>query len=86
MFGLKRVKAENEVLKQELADLKQKYQTDVTALEKQLQETQQLVRTAQQEHHNSDAYRYSNILYSIGQVQLVKFSHLRIPIVTYGVS
>ena len=52
MFGLKRIKSENEALKQELADLKKKYQTDVTALEKQLQETQQLVRTAQQEHHN----------------------------------
>ncbi|ELF5344864.1 methyl-accepting chemotaxis protein [Vibrio furnissii] len=54
MFGLKRIKSENELLKQELADLKQKYQTDVAALENQLQEVQQLVRSAQQEHHYSD--------------------------------
>ncbi|WP_422108972.1 hypothetical protein [Vibrio owensii] len=46
MFGLKRIKAENEALKQELADLKQKYQTDVAVLENQLQETQQLVGSA----------------------------------------
>lgn len=54
MFGFKRIKSENELLKQELADLKQKYQTDVAALENQLQEVQQLVRSAQQEHHYSD--------------------------------
>ncbi|MDK9774488.1 methyl-accepting chemotaxis protein [Vibrio sp. B181a] len=61
MFGLKRIKSENEALKQEIADLKKKYQTDVTALEKQLQETQQLVRTAQQEHHNSDELMSSSL-------------------------
>lgn len=61
MFGLKRIKSENEALKQELADLKKKYQTDVTALEKQLQETQQLVRTAQQEHNNSDELMSSSL-------------------------
>ncbi len=61
MFGLKRIKSENELLKQELADLKQKYQTDVAALENQLQEAQQLVRSAQQEHHNSDELMSSSL-------------------------
>ena len=57
MFGLKN--KENDALKQELADLKQKYQTDVAALEKQLQETQLLAHSVQQEHHNSNALMLS---------------------------
>ncbi|WP_425670518.1 hypothetical protein ACPSL3_17700 [Vibrio owensii] len=61
MFGSKRIKAENEALKQELADLKQKYQTDVAVLENQLQETQQLVGSAQQDHHNCDELMSSSL-------------------------
>ena len=52
---------ENEALKQELEDLKQKYQTNVTALENQLQETQQFVRFAQQEHNDSDELMSSSL-------------------------
>ena len=54
MFGFEKNNIENEALKQELADLKQKYQTDVAALENQLQEALLLVRSVQQEHHNSN--------------------------------
>ncbi|EAS64533.1 hypothetical protein VAS14_02406 [Photobacterium angustum S14] len=45
MFGRKRIETENKALKQELADLKVKYQADITALEEKLQETQQLIQS-----------------------------------------
>lgn len=54
MFGIKRIKLENEVLKQELADLKKKYEADVNALESQFQNSQHIVQSAQQEQHHSD--------------------------------
>lgn len=52
MFGIKRIKLENERLKQELVDLNNKYKADVITLENQLQESQQLVQSIQQEQHN----------------------------------
>ncbi|GIU51872.1 chemotaxis protein [Shewanella sairae] len=61
MFGFKKNKIENEVLKQELEDLKQNYQTDVAALKNQLQEAQKLVRSVQQEHHISDELMSSSL-------------------------
>lgn len=45
---------ENEALKLELTDLKQKYQIDVANLESQLQEIQLLVGSAENKFHNSD--------------------------------
>lgn len=43
MFRLNRVKAENEALKKELSDLKNKYQTDIQKLEDLLQKAKQQV-------------------------------------------
>ena len=54
MFGIKRIKLENEALKKELAELKKKYNNDVSALDNQLQESQLLVQASQQEHHNGN--------------------------------
>ncbi|OCH50689.1 MULTISPECIES: methyl-accepting chemotaxis protein [Vibrio] len=61
MFGFKKYKIENEVLKQELADLKQNYQTDIAALKSQLQDAQQLGRSVQQEQHISDELMSSSL-------------------------
>lgn len=54
MFGIKRIKLENEELKKELAELKKKYNNDVSTLDNQLQESQLLVQASQQEHHNGN--------------------------------
>ncbi|NOE09200.1 methyl-accepting chemotaxis protein [Vibrio cholerae] len=61
MFGLQRIKLENEVLKQELADFKKSYQLEVAALESQLSERQQLVDSLQQKHINIDALMLSSL-------------------------
>ncbi|MEK0272337.1 chemotaxis protein, partial [Vibrio vulnificus] len=61
MFGLQRIKLENEALKQELVDLKKSYQLEVAALESQLSERQQLVDSLQQKHINIDALMLSSL-------------------------
>ena len=61
MFGLTRIKSENVALKQELAELKQKYKADIAALEKLHQGAQQLIRTAQQKHQNSSGLMSSSL-------------------------
>lgn len=71
MFRLKKIKMENEALKLELADLKQKYKTDVADLEIQLQETQQRVGFALKELHNSDELM-SSILKGGGMIQTIR--------------
>lgn len=71
MFRLKKIKMENEALKLELADLKQKYKTDVANLEIQLQETQQRVGSALKELHNSDELMLS-ILKGGGMLQTIR--------------
>ncbi|WP_373913356.1 hypothetical protein [Vibrio parahaemolyticus] len=52
---------ENEALKQELASLKDKYQTDVETLERQLKEAKQLLNTAQQRYESSDELMSSSL-------------------------
>lgn len=61
MFGSKKLKMENEALKQELASLKDKYQTDVETLERQLKEAKQLLNTAQQRYESSDELMSSSL-------------------------
>ncbi|MGF1904362.1 methyl-accepting chemotaxis protein [Aliivibrio salmonicida] len=61
MFGLKRVKAENEALKKELSNLQQKYQADIVALESQLQDAKQQVSSAQQRYQSSDGLISSSL-------------------------
>ncbi|AAW85367.1 methyl-accepting chemotaxis protein [Aliivibrio fischeri ES114] len=61
MFRLNRVKAENEALKKELSDLKNKYQTDIQKLEDQLQEAKQQVISVQQDYQSSDGLISSSL-------------------------
>ncbi|MEK0272628.1 chemotaxis protein, partial [Vibrio vulnificus] len=61
MFGLQRIKLENEALKQELVDLKKSYQLEVAALESQISERQQLVDSLQQKYINIDALMLSSL-------------------------
>ncbi len=61
MFGLQRIKLENEALKKELANLKNNHQLEITALESQIQEGYQLVDSLQQENINIDALMLSSL-------------------------
>ncbi len=61
MFGIKRIKLENEALKQEIAELKQKHKTDVDALGNRLIKYQQLTESAQQEQHISKEMMASSL-------------------------
>lgn len=76
MFGIKRIKLENERLKQELIDLNNKYKADVITLENQLQESQQLVQSIQQEQRNcnemlSDCLKGGDMLKTI-QTEMIE--------------
>lgn len=59
MIGLQRVKTENKNLKQELENLKQKYEIDISELKNQLQTTQEQAMAKQQEIHNGGALMLS---------------------------
>lgn len=52
---------ENEALKQELDALKQVYQSNVTVLENQLQETQRLVQSVQQQRNDNEELMSANL-------------------------
>ncbi|CAH7041129.1 Chemotaxis protein [Vibrio chagasii] len=53
MFGIKRIKLENQSLKKELAELKKKHESDINALEMELNKSQNLAQSTHQQHHNS---------------------------------
>ena len=61
MFGIKKLKAENNALKQELAALKNKYQDDVIAVENQLQEAKQSATLAQKNFQSRDDLMLSSL-------------------------
>lgn len=61
MLGLQRVKEENKDLKQELENLKQKYEIDISELKNQLQTTQEQAMAKQQESHNGRALMLSSL-------------------------
>ena len=78
MFGIKRFKLENEQLKQELVDLKKKYNADVSSLENQLQKSQQLVQSVQEEQQDSnemlsDCLKGGDMLKTIQEEMNLKF-------------
>lgn len=71
MLGIKRVKLENERLKQELDELKKKHQTDVNTLKSQLHESQQRVQSTKLEQQNSDEMM-SNCLKGVDMLKTIQ--------------
>jgi uncharacterized phage infection (PIP) family protein YhgE len=61
MFGLGKVKAENEALKEELVALNKQHQSDIEDLRRQLGEANNRLETAQSDHGSSDDLMSSSL-------------------------